>query len=100
MTTQNLIALSDLLRLITRSLAWADNTIFVSHLKGLQVFEVNCNLIMQIISNWCTSNHMTINLQKSHFLYYTNGTFEIALLLHLTARPILAHITGRCETNC
>ena len=91
-----LIYINDLLRLIPKGFAYADDTVFVSYHKDVQLLETNCNLIMKIISNWCTANHMTINLQKSHFLLYnTDENLRNSFTLKFNSQSI----TCRHETK-
>ena len=69
-----LLFINDLLKLptVSRSFAYADDTVFVTSDADVRALESNCNNDLQLIDNWCKSNKMPINMEKSHFLHHNS----------------------------
>ena len=69
-----LLFINDLLKLptVSRSFAYADDTVFVTSDVDVKALESNCNNDLQLIDNWCKSNKMPINMEKSHFLHHNS----------------------------
>ena len=75
------IYINDLLqiKLFSKPYAYADDTVFTtSHPDPCDLTEI-CNKDLISINNWCISNHMTININKSHFLFAGDKNYSIKL---------------------
>ena len=65
------IYINDLLeiKMFSNSYAYADDTVFLtSHTDPCALISV-CNRDLVLIDEWCKNNHMTVNIDKSHFLF-------------------------------
>ena len=45
---------------------------FVTSDVDVKALEYNCNNDLQLIDNWCKSNEMPINMEKSHLLHHNS----------------------------
>ena len=69
-----LLFINDLFKLptISRSFAYADDTVFVTSDVNVKALEYDCNNDLRLVDNWCESNKIPINMEKSHFLHHNS----------------------------
>ena len=63
------IYINNLLHLpkFSKSLTYADDTVFINHSHVLTDLQLSCESDLETIKKWCENNRMVINMMKSHY---------------------------------
>ena len=79
-----------------RPILFADDTTLVFSDKSYSSLVSNCNSDLERFRMWCLSNRLSINIEKTHFILFTNRPLscDLSISLHLNNQPI------QSKTSC